>query len=140
MSTPTETFDVVASGQAERDQFSKIASDNARKLDFLGFGLIALFGGLKQNNYSFPIKLPSHLIWSGLLLTAALSADLLQYVYAAIAFAILARLEEKKDPSARRSLFPRQINWPTNCLFIAKIGLTSAAWVILLIHLANSVT
>jgi hypothetical protein len=131
-------FDVVRSGQAERDAFSKVASDNTRKLCFVGFALIALFGGMKQSTFTFPLDLPSRLMWTGLLLALALAADLLQYVYAAVAFGVLARIEEKKPQAHRRSHFPAQINWMTNVFFVSKIVLTIIGWILLIIHLADN--
>lgn len=133
-------FDIVERGYAERDAFSKIASENSRKLDFLGFGLIALFGGLNDSDFSFPVDLEGNLIAAGLLLALALAADLLQYVYGSLAFGALARLEERKDPADRRDLFPAAINWPTNAFFWLKLTLTAAAWIVLIVHLASNVT
>jgi hypothetical protein len=134
-----EKFDVVASAREAQDLFSKAASENARKLCFLGYGLIALFAGLNKNEFTWPIDLPSQLVWSGLLLALALACDLLQYVWASAAFGIYARLQELKVPRARDDVFPRWINWPTNVFFWGKLVLVSVAWVILLVHLAKNV-
>jgi hypothetical protein len=121
-----------------RDTFSKQASENSRKLDFLGFGLLALFGGLKKSTFEFPIHLPDQLVVAGVLLTLALLADLLQYVYGTLAFAWFGRhLEEKAATSGWTAPdgYPPKINWITNVFFWGKIALTAAAWVLLSVHL-----
>lgn len=125
-----------------RDTFSKQASENSRKLDFLGFGLLALFGGLKKSSFEFPIHLPDRLVVAGVLLTLALLADLLQYVYATLAFGWYGRHLEKKAANPDwipPAGFPPKINWPTNVFFWGKIVLTAVAWVLLVVHLFDNI-
>jgi hypothetical protein len=139
---PPDGEALIDKSHATQDVFTKQASENSRKLDFLGFGLLALFGGLKKSSFEFPIHLPDQLVVAGVLLTTALLADLLQYVYGSLAFAWFGRrLERKasKDPDWKPpEVFPAWINWATNLFFWSKIALTAAAWVLLLVHLFDN--
>lgn len=135
----TDRFELVNGAFAARDVFSKQASESSRKLDFVGYGLIALFAGLKSDDFSFPLHLPNRLVWAGLLLTLALGADLIQSVYGSVAFATFGRTWEKRlqkdEAKTPPDGYPSWINWPTNVFFWGKLILTGTAWVLLLLHL-----
>ena len=93
---------------------------------------------LNRSTFEFPIHLPNRLVWAGVLLTVALAADLLQYVYATIAFGAFSRFHERKADNPTD--FPSAINWPTNVFFWSKLAFTGGAWLLLLIHLLDNVS
>ena len=102
------------------DGFSSTASDQSRKLAFAGIAVVWIFQvGTEENPGLDPIQ-----AWILLLLCISLGADLIQYVYASIAWSAFCKHHERKldneldDPELRA---PDWINLPTWLFFWIKI-------------------
>ena len=113
-----------------RDGATKSAGEHARKLCYVGLAAVLVFGGINLQEVEFPVDLPDDLLLVGLAFGGALAADLLQYVYASMAWAIWAGIYENKDEPPEQ--YPRWINWPINVFFWGKIALTGYGWLLLL--------
>lgn len=115
--------------------YSASTSDKVRQLAFAAIGAVWVF------RPSGSVQLPSNLIWAGVFAVTALALDFVQSVYGTVAWGWLHRrkeidgLDESTDFKA-----PREINWPTNTLFGAKVVMLSVCYVILLRHLLATVS
>jgi hypothetical protein len=112
------------------------ASDAVRQLAFAGIAVIWVF----KTGDGAAVKVPDALLLPGLLLVAALFADLLQYVIAALLWGRFARTRE------RRGVLPgdeveadRAINWPALALYYLKIVLVLSAYAAIGIYVSGLV-
>jgi hypothetical protein len=112
------------------------ASDAVRQLAFAGIAVIWVF----KTGDGDAVKVPDALLLPGLLLVAALFADLLQYVLAALLWGWFARREE------RRGILPddeieadRAINWPALVLYYVKIVLVLSAYTAIGVYVSGLV-
>jgi thiamine transporter ThiT len=74
-------------------EFSGKASDINRQLAFAAIAVIWLF---KTDTPNGQITIPHDLIWPGILIVAALAADLLQYVAGSLIWGSYARYLERR--------------------------------------------
>jgi len=111
----------VADYQKDSYEFSGKASDISRQL---AFGAIAVIWLFKTDTPTGYITIPPDRIWPGILIVAALAADLLQYV--AGSSGLLCSLSRKKA------------NWlvlPIWGLFEIKMALVIGAYILILLFL-----
>lgn len=117
-------------------QLSGKLSDISRQLDFAGIALIWLFKVEMGGKHA----IPSALLLPAALLVAALSVDLLQYIYSCAAWGVYNRiLEIRSIPFDKEFKAPPPINWPTLVCFWSKVLLTVAAYVGLLLFLHEAI-
>jgi hypothetical protein len=141
----SDRWEYVKRAYEAADTFSSQASDNARKLAFVGLGLVLLLGGVAKEDFGGDkaVDLSTGLITAGVALTAALLLDMLQYTYGWIAYYWWGRREEKRlrrsaDATPKES-WPRQLNWPTTVFFGGKVLGVIVGYSILLWYLAYAV-
>ena len=105
--------------------FTGKASEGVRQLAFAGIAVIWVF----KTGDGTDVKVPDPLLLPGLLLVAALFADLLQYVVAALLWGWFARRQERSGvlPDDEISA-DRAINWPALTLYYLKIVLVLSAY------------
>jgi hypothetical protein len=117
-------------------EFSAKASDITRQLAFAAIAVIWLF---KTDTTTGQITIPPDLIWPGILIVAALAADLLQYVAASLIWGGYAYYLERKDiPGVER-----HSNWlplPMWALFVIKIVLVICAYFLILLFLLRKLS
>lgn len=115
---------------AAYQDFSARTSDRVRQLAFAGLGVVWIFKS--ASGFGFPRLL----LWAGVLLVAALSFDFLQQLYGAIAWGTLNRMKERAKVGPDSDfLAPKQINWPTNVFFAAKVLTLCTAYALILSQL-----
>lgn len=109
-------------------------SEIGRQVAFAGIALIWIFKVDGQN------KVPVELILPAMFILASLVLDVLQYLYATVAWGIFRRKKEKELNAANTPeaefLAPRALNWPTNVLFYAKVVCLGAGYWLLYQYLA----
>lgn len=115
------------------EALSGLASENARKLSFVGVAVIWIYRIGDQGEYGIPDELVAPL----LMLVAALAADLLQYVVSSLVYMGLfkrrERLEAADESLAGKDFKLSKVYDATGWVFwIIKIVLTIVAYVILL--------
>jgi hypothetical protein len=113
------------------NEFSGKASDVTRQLAFAAIAVIWLF---KTDAPTGHITIPPDLICPGILIVAALAADLLQYVAASLIWGSYAFYLERKDIAG----VERHSNWlvlPIRALFGIKIVLVIWAYILILLFL-----
>jgi hypothetical protein len=112
--------------------FSGKTSEIVRQLALAGIAVIWIF---HFNDNTKPV-VPRNLIVPIFLFAITLSLDLLQYVYATIAWGIFHRYNEKKKVKKPQDnpnlLAPSWMNWPTLFFFTAKILAVFSAYFIIL--------
>ena len=123
--------------QKEVDAYSKSASDGVRQLALAGIAIIWLFKTAKPEAAGIP--------FSDLLLTPlagfalALVLDLLQYVASAIAWSFFFQKRDGSGVTRETEIGKawRFINWPGGICFFTKIAIVAAAYVILIVFIAQ---
>jgi hypothetical protein len=112
-------------------ELSGKASDISRQLAFAAIAVIWLF---KTDTRTGQITIPPELIRAGILIVAALAADLLQYVAASLTWGFYAHyLERKHIPEVER-----HSNWlvlPMRVLWVVKIALVIGAYILIFLFL-----
>ena len=112
-------------------EFSAKASDVSRQLAFAAIAVIWLF---KTDSPTGQINIPPDLIWPGILIVAALAADLLQYVAGSLIWGSYARYLERKHLRG----VERHNKWlplPIWGLYVIKIALVIGAYILILLFL-----
>jgi hypothetical protein len=112
-------------------EFSAKASDVSRQLAFAAIAVIWLF---KTDSPTGQINIPPDLIWPGILIVAALAADLLQYVVGSLIWGSYARYLEREHSRG----VERHSNWlplPIWGLYMIKIALVIGAYILILLFL-----
>jgi hypothetical protein len=113
------------------NEFSGKASDITRQLAFAAIAVIWLF---KTDAPTGNITIPPDLIWPGILIVAALAADLLHYVAASLIWGGYALyLESKHIPGVERH--SNLLVLPIRALFVIKIALVIWAYILILLFL-----
>jgi hypothetical protein len=121
---------------AYRD-LSARASDISRTLALAAVALVWLF---KSDGPMGP-AIPSLLFWPISLIVSALSADLLQYMWGALAFGVLGRAKERHGVGRDQEFVaPRWINWPATLLFWVKLVLVVVAYALILKFLRSHIS
>ena len=116
--------------RAAYDTFSTSTSEKVRQLSFAAFGVIWVF-----RPEAGP-ALPNALLWSGALAIGALALDFLQSLYGTVAWGVFHRTKEKAAVDHESDFkAPREINWPTNTCFVAKVLALAGCYVLLLRYL-----
>jgi len=109
--------------------FTGKLSDINRQIAFAGIAIIWIF---KRTDGTEPI-ICSELVFPAILLALALAADILQYIYQSIAWAIFHRQNEKRktedDPEVSASPI---MNYPSWLLFGLKVLLVIIAYIIII--------
>ena len=131
--------DIIRRSYDNAVRYSSQASENSRKLCYVGYGLIALFSGLGKETIKFPADLPTILVVAGLLLTIALLCDYAQYIYGYLAYRIFGGWQEGLPEAQRRDSFPKHLSTATSVLMGAKLTATAIAWILLIVHLARNI-
>jgi hypothetical protein len=112
-------------------EFSGKASDITRQLAFAAIAVIWLF---KTDAPTGNITIPPDLIWPGILIVAALAADLLQYVAGSLIWGLYARYLEREHIAG----VERHSKWlvrPIWLFFVIKIVLVIWAYFLILLFL-----
>lgn len=112
-------------------EFSGKASDISRQLAFAAIAVTWLF---KTDTPTGLIAIPPDLIWPGILIVAALAADLLQYVAGSLIWGLYARYLERKYIRG----VERHRNWlplPIWGLYVIKVALIIGAYILILLFL-----
>jgi hypothetical protein len=106
------------------------ASDLCRQLALAGLAIVWIFREAQTG------KIGPELVRSAALFVAALGCDLLHYSVASLIWFVFYRRQEKrgKEPESEVEA-PAAINWPANTLFVGKIGLLIAGYVMLGVYL-----
>lgn len=113
--------------------YSSETSKIVRQLGFAGIGIIWLFRIADSGDHIIPVEL----INPTLLITFALTMDLLHYIVGTIVWGAYNRYKEKSDTAEEMEfLAPRQINWVGNTFFWLKVIIMVAAYYFLLKFLA----
>lgn len=137
-----DRYALVRAGFSAYEDFSKQASENARKLALVGLAFTLLLGGVAKEDFGGDnaVDLEGSLIVAGVVLILALLLDIVQYIYGAAAFQVWSREEEKRlrrnDDALPADGFPARVNLPTTWLFWAKTLLVAVGYSALLYHLA----
>jgi len=114
--------------------FSASTSEKVRQLSFAALGIVWVF------RPPLDFRLPTILVLAGGCAVLALALDFLQSLYGTLAWGILHRRKELAGLGDEQEFkAPRQINWPTNALFAAKVAALVGCYVLLLRHLARLV-
>src|SRR5690349_12283782 len=106
-----------ADARAAYQDYSASTSEKVRQLAFAAIGVVWV---LKPEG---SLAFPRALLWTAAFAVAALTFDVLQSLYGTVAWGVFHRRKER-DGLGEDADFkaPRQINWPTNWLFGAKIA------------------
>jgi len=115
--------------------FTGKLSEINRQLAFAGIAIIWIFKNTTEGTF----KLPYELLIPATLLVASLAADLLQYIYQALAWSIFHRYHEKKKKEDEDFLAPISMNYASWGLFILKVFFTVTAYILILIFLQNHI-
>lgn len=115
--------------------FSRRLSALIIKLNLSGIGVIWV---LKIGSSNGSIDYGKPLLWALGIFVGSMSAALLQYIYATIAWGIYGRYREKIHTREDESFEPHcLINWPTNIFMWAKVVFTIAGYVVLVWHIGK---
>jgi hypothetical protein len=123
--------------QKEIDAYSKSASDGVRQLALAGIAVIWLFKTAKPEAAGIPF---SDVLLNPLLgFVAALGLDLLQYVLSAIAWWLFFKSKDGSGVTRESEVGKAWslINLPGTICFFAKIVAVAAAYVILILYIAQ---
>ncbi len=116
--------------------YSGKTSDLIRQLGLAGIAVIWIFKFEAQGTPKIPQALALPLV----LIVIGLAFDLLQYAIATSVWGIFQRRKELSGIGEDAEFkVPRQFNWPTIALFLAKVLAIVAAYVLLLGHLAATI-
>lgn len=110
-------------------------SDLVRQLSFAGIAVIWMFRvGTDTGGIAFkPV-----LIVPLLTFIASLALDLLQYLYASIAWSLYARCKEKHGVKDEEIVSPHEcINWPTDTFFYLKTTTCIVGYAMLILFLKD---
>jgi hypothetical protein len=108
------------------------ASDVVRQLAFAGIAFVWIF----KTERNGVVTIPEELLLPGLLIVAALFADLLQYVLGGLLWGGYARLKERRGTQPGDTLVaPPLINWPALACYYLKIALVLFAYLRLGLYL-----
>lgn len=114
--------------------FSASTSEKVRQLSFAALGIIWVFRPPSD------FRLTTTLVLAGTFAVVALAFDFLQSLYGTVAWGILHRRKELAGVDDEHVFkAPRQINWPTNTLFVVKVVALVACYSLLLRHLVHLV-
>jgi hypothetical protein len=120
-----------ADARAAYGEFSKGTSEKVRQLAFAALGVVWLF-----RPDAGSVHLPRVLLFAATFAVGALALDLLQSIYGTVAWGVFHRRKEHEGLDDETDFkAPRQINWPTNWLFVGKIVALSASYSLLFRHL-----
>ena len=109
-------------------------SDIVRQLNFAGIAVVWIF---KVGQETGGIPFAQCLLWPMGLFVLSLGFDLLHYIYASIAWGLFHRCKEKNGVNESEEIQARrEINWPTNIFFWAKVAASLAGYSILIIYIA----
>ena len=112
-------------------EFSGQASAITRQLAFAGIAVIWLF---KTDASTGNITVPHDLVWPGILIVAALAADLLHYFVGTLIWGgYVYYLGRKRILEVER--YPHWLALPVRVLFVIKIGLVTWAYILILLFL-----
>jgi len=113
--------------QAYYDATGK-ASDITRQLALAAIAIVWIF---KIDQPKGAMAVPHALLWPSVLAIAALSFDLLQYVYRSAAWGIFNRYKELKTNLNEEAEFeaPTGLNWPSLAFFVLKLIAVGACYV-----------
>jgi hypothetical protein len=114
--------------------YTGTTSEVCRQLSFAAIAVVWVF---KIDQPGKPTAVPPALFWPALLAVFSLAFDLLQYLYASVAWGLFNRAKEKELSLSEDAEFdcPKQINWPTIGFFYLKLGCVIACYVLMLIYL-----
>jgi hypothetical protein len=114
------------------------ASEIARQLAFAALGIVWIF---KVDRSDGGMEVSQQLLWPAAWAIMALALDLLQYVYATVAWGVFNRLREHSTELNEETEFhaPPLINWPTIALFWLKLIAISACYVLLLRYMVVAI-
>lgn len=119
-----------ADARAAYQDYSASTSEKVRQLAFAALGVVWVF---RPNN---GMQLPRTLLWAATFAVVALALDFLHSLYGTAAWGVLHRRKEREGVGDDVQFkAPRQINWPTNSLFGAKVLALAVCYVFLLRHL-----
>lgn len=119
-----------ADARAAYQEYSASTSEKVRQLAFAALGVVWVF---RPNN---SMQLPRTLLWAATLAIVALALDFLHSLYGTTAWGVLHRRKEREGVGDDVQFkAPRQINWPTNSLFGAKVVALAVCYMFLLRHL-----
>ncbi|MDQ6769622.1 MAG: hypothetical protein M3Z54_06510 [Gemmatimonadota bacterium] len=119
-----------ADARAAYDDYSRSTSDKVRQLAFAAIGVVWVF------RPDTSIQLPRTLLWAATFAVGALALDVLQSLYGTIAWGVFHRRKEHEGLSHDTEFkAPREINWPTNSLFVGKVVALGVCYVFLFHHL-----
>jgi hypothetical protein len=115
--------------------YSGRTSENVRQLSFAALGIIWVFRPSTAN-----LTFSRTLLIAGTCAVSALVLDFLQSLYGTVAWGWFHRQKELTglDDDAEFKA-PRQMNWPTNALFLLKVVALIPCYALLLRHLARMV-
>jgi hypothetical protein len=120
-------------------ELSGKASDISRQLALAGIAFVWVFSGGAVSTGA-AISIPGDLYRVGLALVVALSLDLLQYTWGAVAWGVFGRQQEKKlqaDELVDNFLAPNWINYPSFVFFALKLISVGVAYLLLGIALQS---
>jgi hypothetical protein len=117
--------------------FSATASELTRKLGFAGIAIIWVFR--TDDPVTGATSLSDGLLRAGVLLAISLGLDLLHYFVAGSMWGIYSRHKERLLGPRSRIRFnsPRWINWPGIVLWVLKVVVLLAAYVLLAVELGS---
>ena len=119
-----------------KDLFTAKSSDISRQLALAALAIVWLF---KIDVPGGTVSLSRQLLWPSLFAIGSLASDLIQYVYASIAWSVYNRVKERQLKNSDKKFdYPPLINWPTNLFFYLKIILVAACYCLLFRHLLRT--
>jgi hypothetical protein len=122
-----------ADARAAYQDYSASTSEKVRQLAFAAIGVVWVFR--PENTF----QLPRTLLWAAIFAVSALALDFVHSLYGTVAWGVFHRRKEREGVSDETQFkAPRQINWPTNSLFGAKVVALAICYVFLLQHLITS--
>jgi hypothetical protein len=120
--------------RATYDYYSGKQSDIIRQVGLAGIAVIWIF---KEGEDKAP-SIALSMRWAAGLILASLAFDLLQYVAGSLIWGVYLRKLDQKATAETKQLAPSsKINWPTLFFFWTKLPLMVAAYVIIILYLAN---
>jgi hypothetical protein len=115
--------------------FTGKLSDINRQIAFAGIALIWIF---KKNDVGNLI-ICHELVLPAILLAIALGADIMQYIYQSITWAIFYRYYEKRTDNDDAEIFaPSILNYPSWMFFIIKVALVLIAYLFIIDFLIHN--
>mgnify|MGYP000043864100 CR=1 FL=1 len=116
--------------------FTGKTSEIIRQLGLGGIAIVWLF----KTDVAGQSKVPPDFFWPLVLIAIGLALDLLHYFVAASIWGIFQRSKEKTGISHTQEFeAPSWFNWPGIFCFVLKVVAISAAYVLLLSHLARTI-